>query len=72
MSLTVDRFENGFAVCERADGGMTRIPIGQLPAEVQEGSILREENGKYTLCLGQEAARRGRLEDKLAAILKKK
>lgn len=72
MKITIDRFENGYAVCECGDGGFRRVPVSDLPEGAREGSVLLFVQGKYSLCGREERERRSRMEDKLAAILKKK
>ena len=47
MRYIVDRFENGYAVCEMEDGNIKNIPKYQLPLEVKEGDMLIVENGFY-------------------------
>ena len=48
--FSVDRFEGNFAVCENLKTGeMINIPRVELPENIQEGSILKFENGKYVL-----------------------
>ena len=72
MKITIDRFENGSAVCECGDGGFRRVPVSDLPEGAREGSVLLFVQGKYSFCGREERERRSRMEDKLAAILKKK
>lgn len=72
MKLTIDRFEEFFAVCECEDGTLVRVPKEELPEDAREGSILERHDGGFTLCRKAEHILRERMENKLAAILKKK
>mgnify|MGYP002515780980 CR=1 FL=1 len=56
--LSVDRIENMIAVCEREDMTLIRIPLAALPNNVKEGSVLRFENGAYSLDANEEARRK--------------
>lgn len=40
MTLTIDRIESGFAVCETETGGMVNVPLAALP-EVSEGDVVK-------------------------------
>ena len=71
MKFTVDRFESSFALCEREDGSMVRIPVGRLPAGTKEGSILVEKKSNLILCETFAAERRGNIKDKMKTKLKK-
>lgn len=48
--FVIDRFENGYAVCENRDTKeMHNIEIKDLPEGAKEGSVLKFENGKYVI-----------------------
>ncbi|MDP4178548.1 MAG: DUF3006 domain-containing protein [Bacillota bacterium] len=40
MRVTIDRFENNFAVCEKDDRAMINIERNKIPLEAKEGDIL--------------------------------
>lgn len=40
MKVTIDRFEEDFAVCEKADRTMINIKKDRLSSDVKEGDIL--------------------------------
>ena len=61
MILTVDRIEGAFAVCETEDMKMINISLADLPVGIHEGSVITEENGKYTVSEEAESARRAKL-----------
>lgn len=41
MSLTVDRFEGAFALCQTEEREMLRLPRAALPASCREGDRVR-------------------------------
>ena len=45
----VDRFEDGFAVCETEDLHYINIKIRKLPKGVKEGDILLFDGKKYSI-----------------------
>lgn len=62
MKFSVDRIENGFAVCEKADMSIINIPLSSLPKGTKEGSVLEEcEDGEFALLEEEEAERRKRI-----------
>ena len=64
--LTVDRFEENFAVCEdRKTGKNYNIEISKLPEGIKEGSIIKFENGKYIECENAEKEISNRIKNKM-------
>lgn len=58
--MTIDRLEEGLAVCEQEDGSFIHIPLEQIRGEAREGDILVEEaSGLFRV---DEAATRARRE----------
>ena len=52
MVITVDRFEEGCAVCTTDEMKRVLIPVIHLPSGVKEGDILRQDkNGGYMLLI---------------------
>jgi hypothetical protein len=44
--LTIDRFEEGYALCEAEDKSIVKIPKYRLPLDCKEGDcIVQDENG---------------------------
>ncbi len=41
MKLIIDRLEDGWAVCEYAEGKTIDLPVLLLPPEAKEGDVLR-------------------------------
>ncbi|MCL2107574.1 MAG: DUF3006 domain-containing protein [Oscillospiraceae bacterium] len=61
MQYSIDRFEEGFAVCEREDGRFCQIAKTDLPPCAREGSILTYADGVWALDLQAERQRRNML-----------
>lgn len=57
----VDRIEDGIAVIETGENTYIKIPVGDLPEDVREGSVLVLKNGVYVLDIQQEEMRRKKL-----------
>lgn len=68
MYYSIDRFEGEFAVCEDEEGNFLDIPKALLPADVREGTVLNEKNGRYTIDQAEEKRRRD-LANQLQASL---
>lgn len=71
MNFSVDRIEGDLAVLEDENGVLQTVPLAQLPPDTREGSVLRLENGVWTLD-ADEAARRRAEALHLQALLRKK
>lgn len=56
--LSVDRIENDTAVCEREDMSVVKLPLSALPQGTREGSVLKVENGVYSLDNSEKNRRR--------------
>ena len=59
--LSVDRIENDTAVCEREDMSVVELAFSSLPQGTKEGSVLKVENGIYSLDESEEKRRRKRI-----------
>lgn len=72
-TFSVDRFEGNFAVCEnRQTGEFINIPLANLPENVQEGSILKFENGKYILDIEATQKEREEIKNLVDNLFKRK
>lgn len=66
--LTVDRIEEGFAVCECEDLSHISISVESFDFEVREGMIIRiSDDGKYKEDTDEETS----MKEKIAALQKK-
>lgn len=68
MKYSVDRIENGIAVCEDDEMNIIRLPVSSLPQGTKEGSVLIKEADGWQLDAESERERREnimRLQKKL-------
>ena len=69
--LVIDRFEGKIAVCEeRSTGKIKKIEKKNLPEGIKEGSIIKQENGKYIEAKEEQEIIENRIEDKMNKIWK--
>ncbi len=47
--VTIDRIIDGVAVCAAGPGALKRIPVEELPAGADEGSVLDRVDGVWTV-----------------------
>ncbi len=66
--LVIDRFENGFAVCEKDDETL-RIPRELVPPCAGEGDVLDYQDGAYKVNAGATEHRRLLAAQKLRRLL---
>lgn len=67
--LVVDRIEGNIAVCEnRKTKKMQNINIADLPEEIEEGTILKWQNGKYEIDTSRQIE--DRIEQKMKDVWK--
>lgn len=67
----IDRFEGNIAICEeRKTGKKKEILKEELPEGVKEGSILKEENGKYVKVEKEQEEVESRIKDKMNKLWK--
>ena len=71
MRLIIDRFENGFAVCEREDLPHVRVEAGLLPDGAKEGSVIDFSDGVYTIDEAETLKRRREMSKKLRRLFGK-
>ncbi len=69
-TLTIDRFEGSYAICEDADEKYFAIEIAELPKGAAEGDVLDVDDAEGVLKINQEATAKKRakakqLQDKL-------
>ncbi len=69
-TLTIDRFEGTYAICEDGDEKFFAIDISELPKGAAEGDVLTIDDNEGTLSINKEATAEKRsktkkLQDKL-------
>ena len=70
MVFSVDRIEGDLAVLEDENGDFSNVALAQLPQGTREGTVLRHENGVWSID-ADEAARRRAEALRLQALLRK-
>ena len=69
IMLTIDRFENGYAVCERGSDDFVMIDENDLPDGAREGDFVYvDTDGKYKLDKKQAAKRRDELARRISGL----
>ena len=63
MKLIVDRFEQGYAVCEDENNSYINIDIEKLPSNVKEGDIIIYDNGIITIDIDATSERKKYIEE---------
>jgi hypothetical protein len=69
-TLTIDRFEGTYAICEDSDKKFFAIEITEMPKGAKEGDVLNVDDAQGTLSINVEATKLRRskvkkLQDKL-------
>ncbi len=69
-TLTIDRFEGTYAICEDSDEKFFAIETSELPKGAAEGDVLNVDDNEGTLSINAEAtaekrSRVKKLQDKL-------
>lgn len=65
MKLIIDRFEEGFAVCEDDNRSMHNIERSKLPGDAKEGDVLIFKCGIYRIDRSETDERRDRIKKKM-------
>lgn len=71
MRYSVDRIENGKAVCEDEKQNIINIEMSLLPDGVREGDILEVADGKFAIRRNDTEIRRKQMADLQASLFKK-
>ena len=70
---TIDRIEGSFAVCENMKTlKMENILLTNLPHDIKEGTVLKFENGIYSISNEYKTKRENELQDKVNKVWKDK
>lgn len=65
QTITIDRFEEEYAICENEDQTMVTIPRETLPDDAREGDLLTLQDGIFHLDTEATEARRRRIRKKM-------
>ncbi|MEM1485806.1 DUF3006 domain-containing protein [Oscillospiraceae bacterium PP1C4] len=68
MRFIIDRFEEGFAVCEDETGMMQTLARTLLPADAAAGDVLVFADGMWRIDAQETAGRRASIQKKLACL----
>ena len=71
MSMTVDRIEGDFAICELENGEIKNIPLENLPFGIKEGNIISENEKGFFIDVFEEQERIKRIEEKMKKLFNK-
>lgn len=63
MTYSVDRIENGIAVCENESGEQTKFKLYELPQGIKEGDLFNEIDGNFIINSDATAQRKRRLSE---------
>lgn len=72
LKYSVDRIEEGFAVCEDENGKMLNINTDNLPEGVKEGDIISVDDGEAVILTEETQARRKKLAEKRKALFERR
>lgn len=63
MRVTIDRFENNFAVCEKDDRSMINVERNKIPLEAKEGDILDIEGNFVSINKTETEKRKKQIDE---------
>lgn len=72
MKYSVDRIENGIAVCEDENGESVNFEIAKLPEEIKEGDLFSVTDDKIEILPDETAERRKKMAELQKNIFTKK
>ncbi|MEE1055766.1 MAG: DUF3006 domain-containing protein [Acutalibacteraceae bacterium] len=68
-TLIIDRFENGYAICEDKDKSFFGIELSELPKGVKSGDVLDiDDNSKIKINLEETQRRKSRMQGKMKKL----
>ena len=68
-TLIIDRFENGYAICEDRNKSFFGIELSELPKGVKSGDVLDiDDNGKIKINLEETQRRKSRMQGKMQKL----
>ena len=70
MQLVIDRFEGKFALCQKPDRSMLKIPRRMIPSGALEGDVIQVSEDTISLDQGATAARKKAAADKFHRLRK--
>lgn len=68
-TLIIDRFENGYAICEDKDKSFFGIELSELPQGAKSGDVLDiDDNGKIKINVEETQRRKSRMQGKMKKL----
>ena len=61
LKYSVDRIEEGFAVCEDENGAFTSFEIAILPENIKEGDIILQSDNRFSVLTDETEERRQKI-----------
>lgn len=66
IKLIIDRFEGNYAICERDDKSIVKIPKYKLPLDSREGDcLIQDSDGMYQKDVGETKIREKMIRERL-------
>jgi hypothetical protein len=72
MKVTIDRFEEGFAICEKPDRTMMNIKRKKVPAGAKEGDALIIESDTIRIEASETVKRKKAIDDLMKELWENK
>ncbi len=72
VKYSVDRIEDGFAVCEDENGTFTNFELAILPENINEGDILLQSENGFSVLTDETEERRQKIAKLQKSIFTKK
>lgn len=66
--IIIDRFEEGFALCEKDGEDFVKIPKELLPKEAKEGDVIVFSEEKYIIDINATEKRKKEINDKFFGL----
>ncbi len=71
-TLIIDRFENGYAICEDDNCNFFGIVLEEIPKGAKEGDVLNiDDEGNIAVNQAETQNRKNRIQGKMANLKKK-
>lgn len=72
MKYTIDRIEDGIAVCEDENENLVKLSVCDLPDGIKEGDIIDGTDGGFAVLADETEHRRRKMAELQKSIFKKK
>ncbi len=72
LKYSVDRIEEGIAVCEDENGEILKVKLEELPSEVREGDVILKDGTGFVLMSDETEERKKRMASLQKSIFTKR